>query len=228
MNTSERDMDTIGERDRTRLLQVGRERRLGQHRAGHRRSGVFHGIAASVAPRARTATCTACACSSRAWARSARCSPAPRGGRRRGARLRRRPAARRRVGLAPPSTRADVIGTECDVYAPCALGGSSPPRPSSELRCRVVAGAANNQLADAELADRLHERGILYAPDYVINSGGVLHGTGLELLGWDQARSTSPARPRRHPARALRRRRPLAGPRRRGARRAAPRAVRSL
>ena len=56
------------------------------------------------------------------------------------------------------------------------------------LRCRVVAGAANNQLADAgELADRLHERGILYAPDYVINSGGVLHGTGLELLGWDQA-----------------------------------------
>jgi glutamate dehydrogenase/leucine dehydrogenase len=51
----------------------------------------------------------------------------------------------------------------------------------------VIAGAANNQLADPALADRLHERGILYAPDYVINSGGVLHGAGIELLGWDEA-----------------------------------------
>jgi len=78
-----------------------------------------------------------------------------------------------------------VIGTECDVYAPCALGGTITAETVEELRCRVVAGAANNQLAAPELADRLHERGILYAPDYVINSGGVLHGTGLELLGWD-------------------------------------------
>jgi leucine dehydrogenase len=82
---------------------------------------------------------------------------------------------------------ADVIGTECDVYAPCAMGGTITATTVEELRCRVVAGAANNQLAAPELADRLHERGILYAPDYVINSGGVLHGTGLELLGWDHA-----------------------------------------
>jgi leucine dehydrogenase len=80
-----------------------------------------------------------------------------------------------------------VIGTECDVYAPCAMGGTITAGTVEELRCRVVAGAANNQLAAPELADRLHERGILYAPDYVINSGGVLHGTGLELLGWDHA-----------------------------------------
>jgi leucine dehydrogenase len=83
---------------------------------------------------------------------------------------------------------ADVIGTECDVYAPCALGGTITATTVEQLRCRIVAGAANNQLASPELADRLHERGILYAPDYVINSGGVLHGTGLELLGWDAAR----------------------------------------
>jgi leucine dehydrogenase len=82
---------------------------------------------------------------------------------------------------------AAVIGTECDVYAPCAMGGTITATTVEELRCRVVAGAANNQLADPALADRLHERGILYAPDYVINSGGVLHGTGLELLGWDHA-----------------------------------------
>jgi leucine dehydrogenase len=82
---------------------------------------------------------------------------------------------------------ADVIGTECDVYAPCAMGGTITATTVEQLRCRVVAGAANNQLADPALADRLHERGILYAPDYVINSGGVLHGTGLELLGWDHA-----------------------------------------
>ncbi len=82
---------------------------------------------------------------------------------------------------------ADVIGTECDVYAPCAAGGVIDVDTVDRLRCRVIAGAANNQLADPALADRLHERGILYAPDFVINSGGVLHGAGKELLGWDEA-----------------------------------------
>jgi leucine dehydrogenase len=82
---------------------------------------------------------------------------------------------------------ADVVRTECDVYAPCAVGGVVDAATVDELRCRVIAGAANNVLAAPELADRLHERGILYAPDYVINSGGVLHGAGLESLGWDEA-----------------------------------------
>ena len=86
-----------------------------------------------------------------------------------------------------PVDPVDVVATECDVYAPCALGGTITAETVEQLRCRVVAGAANNQLADPALADRLHERGILYAPDYVINSGGVLHGTGLELLGWGPA-----------------------------------------
>src|SRR6185436_16498736 len=80
-----------------------------------------------------------------------------------------------------------VTSTDCDVLAPCAAGGVVNASTVEELRCSVIAGAANNQLASPELADRLYERGILYAPDYVINSGGVLHGTGLELLGWDHA-----------------------------------------
>jgi leucine dehydrogenase len=73
------------------------------------------------------------------------------------------------------------------VLAPCAVGGVLDGETVEQLRCRVIAGAANNQLAEPWVADRLHERGILYAPDYVINSGGVLHGAGLELLGWDEA-----------------------------------------
>jgi leucine dehydrogenase len=52
------------------------------------------------------------------------------------------------------------------------------------LRCAIVAGAANNQLAVPDDADRIAERGILYAPDFVVNAGGVLHLAGYERLGW--------------------------------------------
>jgi leucine dehydrogenase len=78
----------------------------------------------------------------------------------------------------------DVIGAECDVYAPCALGGTLDAETIPRLRCRIVAGSANNQLAEPEDAERLREAGILYAPDFVINAGGVLHSLGLEHLGW--------------------------------------------
>jgi leucine dehydrogenase len=54
------------------------------------------------------------------------------------------------------------------------------------LRCRIVAGSANNQLAEPEAADLLRERGILYAPDYVINAGGALAIVALEQLGWSR------------------------------------------
>src|SRR4051794_8909373 len=81
----------------------------------------------------------------------------------------------------------DAVATECDVFAPCAVGGIVNAATVDAFRCRVIAGAANNQLAVPELADRLHERGILYAPDYIINSGGVLHGAGRESLGWSEA-----------------------------------------
>ena len=92
-----------------------------------------------------------------------------------------------RLTLGTPVAPEDVLTTECDVLAPCAVGGVINAGTVDALKCKVIAGAANNQLAEPWLADRLHERGILYAPDYVINSGGVLQGAGLESLGWDEA-----------------------------------------
>lgn len=80
----------------------------------------------------------------------------------------------------------DAIGAECDVYAPCAVGGTLDAESIPRLRCRAIAGCANNQLAEPEDADRLHEAGILYAPDYVANAGGVIQLVGLEDLGWDE------------------------------------------
>jgi leucine dehydrogenase len=82
----------------------------------------------------------------------------------------------------------DAISTECDVFSPCATGGVLSPESIPRLRCRVVAGAANNQLAQPDDADRLAERGILYAPDYVVNAGGIIHLASLEMLGEDEAR----------------------------------------
>jgi glutamate dehydrogenase/leucine dehydrogenase len=80
----------------------------------------------------------------------------------------------------------DAVSTECDVYSPCAVGGTLNADSIPALRCRIVAGSANNQLATPEDADRLHERGILYAPDYVVNAGGVIQLVGLEDEGWDE------------------------------------------
>jgi len=70
----------------------------------------------------------------------------------------------------------DVYDVECDVFAPCALGGILNEGTIARLRCAVVAGAANNQLLDeVRHGEMLRERGILYAPDYVINAGGVIN-----------------------------------------------------
>jgi leucine dehydrogenase len=79
-----------------------------------------------------------------------------------------------------------ALTTECDVFSPCAVGGIINARSVPGLRCRVIAGGANNQLETPEDADRLRERGIVYAPDFVINAGGVLHGGGLEELHWSR------------------------------------------
>jgi leucine dehydrogenase len=80
---------------------------------------------------------------------------------------------------------ASVLDTECDVYAPCATGGVLDADTIPRLRCRIVAGAANNPLADNHRdADLLREAGILYAPDFVINGGGAIHLIGYEQLGW--------------------------------------------
>jgi leucine dehydrogenase len=81
----------------------------------------------------------------------------------------------------------DVIGAECDVFSPCATGRVLTEETIPHLRCRAVAGAANNQLGNAGDDDRLRDAGILFAPDYVINAGGVIHLAGTETLGWDEA-----------------------------------------
>jgi leucine dehydrogenase len=68
-----------------------------------------------------------------------------------------------------------ALEAECDVLAPCALGGVLTRSSAAGLRCAVVCGAANNQLADDDAAAALAERGIVYAPDYVVNAGGIVN-----------------------------------------------------
>jgi len=68
----------------------------------------------------------------------------------------------------------DILKAEADVLAPCALGGAINPETVREIRAGIIAGAANNQLATSEMGQVLVDRGILYAPDYVINAGGII------------------------------------------------------
>jgi glutamate dehydrogenase/leucine dehydrogenase len=79
---------------------------------------------------------------------------------------------------------AAVFTTECDVFAPCALGGVLSEDTVAQMRCRVIGGSANNQLATPGDASGITSRGILYAPDYVINVGGAMAIPGIEALGW--------------------------------------------
>jgi len=68
----------------------------------------------------------------------------------------------------------DIYSQACDVFSPCGLGGAINDSTIEKLNCKIVAGCANNQLAHDGLAFTLHKMGILYAPDYVINSGGLV------------------------------------------------------
>jgi leucine dehydrogenase len=77
----------------------------------------------------------------------------------------------------------DVYDTECDIYSPCAVGGTLNAGTIQRLRCKIVGGSANNQLAEPEDAARLYERGILYAPDFIINAGGIIQLYLLEDRG---------------------------------------------
>lgn len=95
--------------------------------------------------------------------------------------------ARTRFGgvVIPPD---DVWDADVDVYAPCAVGATLNPGTIPRLRCRIVAGSANNQLLSDADAERLHERGILYAPDYVINAGGAAAFASIHRGELDEAR----------------------------------------
>jgi leucine dehydrogenase len=81
----------------------------------------------------------------------------------------------------------EAISTACDVFSPCATGGVLSAVTIPRLRCAIVAGAANNQLAEPADAERFTELDVLYAPDYVVNAGGIIHLASLELLGEDEA-----------------------------------------
>lgn len=79
---------------------------------------------------------------------------------------------------------AQIFATECDVFSPCALGAGLNDQTIPQLACKIVAGAANNQLAEPRHGDMLMERGILYAPDYAINAGGIIN-IAEEAHGYD-------------------------------------------
>ncbi|WP_027343000.1 Glu/Leu/Phe/Val family dehydrogenase [Hamadaea tsunoensis] len=82
-----------------------------------------------------------------------------------------------------------LIASDIDVYAPCALGGALNDDSVPVLRARIVAGAANNQLAHPGVEKLLAERGILYAPDYVVNAGGVIQvADEIEGFNFDRAK----------------------------------------
>jgi valine dehydrogenase (NAD+) len=86
-------------------------------------------------------------------------------------------------------TADDLVAEAIDVYAPCALGGALTDEVVSALRARVVCGAANNQLAHEGIEKQLADAGILYAPDYCVNSGGLIQvADELEGFNFDRAK----------------------------------------
>lgn len=81
-----------------------------------------------------------------------------------------------------------IVTSDCDVFAPCALGAVINDKTLDHLKCKIVAGGANNQLAEYRHGDALFEMGILYAPDYVINAGGLMN-VFVELEGYSSERA---------------------------------------
>jgi len=81
-----------------------------------------------------------------------------------------------------------IFGVKADIFAPCALGGIINDRTLPQLRVEIVAGGANNQLLEERHGEALEAKGILYAPDYVANAGGVIN-VYSELAGWTRERS---------------------------------------
>jgi leucine dehydrogenase len=84
---------------------------------------------------------------------------------------------------ATPVEPDEIYDVECNVFAPCALGAVINDGTLRRLRCQIVAGGANNQLEEDRHGDALDAKGILYAPDYVINAGGLINVYG-EIVGY--------------------------------------------
>jgi len=90
------------------------------------------------------------------------------------------------VAVAPD----EIYGSAADIFAPCALGGIINDQTIPQLKVEVIVGGANNQLLEMRHGDDLHRLGLLYAPDYAANSGGVINGC-RELLGWETSQSAA-------------------------------------
>lgn len=98
-------------------------------------------------------------------------------------------AARTGAQVVAPGAIFDV---EAEVFAPCAMGGAVNASTLPKLKAKVIAGGANNQLADAEIGRAVFERGMLYAPDYVINGGGIINVAG-EIRALERGEAFDPA-----------------------------------
>ena len=88
------------------------------------------------------------------------------------------------VAVAPD----EIYRVDANVYAPCALGGTINDETISQLKVQIIAGGANNQLLEERHGEEVEKRGILYAPDYAANAGGIINGC-RELLGWEASQS---------------------------------------
>jgi leucine dehydrogenase len=82
----------------------------------------------------------------------------------------------------------EIYDTDAEVYSPCALGGTVNEATLPRLKCQIICGAANNQLANEAIGDEVEKRGILYAPDYAVNAGGVMN-VSLEIDGYNRERA---------------------------------------
>ena len=83
----------------------------------------------------------------------------------------------------------EIYDVDCDIYSPNALGATINDQTIERLKCKIVAGGANNQLESNEHGDTLKEKGILYAPDYLINAGGLMN-ISIEFEGWSETKAT--------------------------------------
>jgi leucine dehydrogenase len=90
---------------------------------------------------------------------------------------------------AKPVESDEILSIPCDIFAPCALGAVVNDESLPEFQCSIIAGSANNILLEAHHGEALAERGILYAPDYVINAGGLIN-VADELEGYNETRAT--------------------------------------
>lgn len=86
----------------------------------------------------------------------------------------------------------EIFKVECDIFAPCAMGAIINDFTIDQLKCKIVAGAANNQLAEEKHGQMLKDKGILYIPDYVINAGGVIN-VYEEIQGYNKERAMNRA-----------------------------------